>query len=79
MFILKAEIKKEKSDKKNEKEKSVKDLIVELDNAIGGFTSSAMFQNLRAVEQKTADKAQSDLAQLITISRELSNEAGKMK
>lgn len=79
LFISKTEIKKEKSDKKNEKEKSIKDLIVELDNAIGGLTSSAMFQNLRVVEQKTADKAQTDLAQIIKISRELSKEAGKMK
>lgn len=79
LFVSKAEIKKEKTDKKDEKEKSVKDLIVELDNAIGGFASSAMFQNLRVVDQKVADKAQSDLAQIIKISRELSKEAGKMK
>lgn len=76
LFISEAETKKEKDEKKI---KSVKDLIVDLDKAVGAFVASAMFQNLRVVEQKTADKAQTHLAQIIKISRELSREAGKMK
>jgi len=88
LFATKTKTKKEKGDKKNdeksdkkdeEKPKEIKALIVELDNAIGSFVSSAMFQNLKAVEQKVADKAQLDLAQIRKISGELSKEAGKLK
>ena len=71
---------KDKSKREKEKtEKSVKDLIVELDNAIGNFVSSAMFQNLRAVDPAVAKKARGDLANIMEISKKLSKEAGKMK
>lgn len=88
LFTTKAKSKKEKSakkdeeksDKKNEeKPKEIKSLIVELDNAIGSFVSSTMFQNLQNVDQKVADKAQLDLAHILKISSDLSNEAGKLK
>ena len=71
---------KEKSKKTEEKtEKSVKDLIVELDNAIGSFVSSAMFQNLRVVDPAVSQKARQDLANIMEISKMLSKEAVKMK
>lgn len=72
----KAEAKKADDDKK---EKGVKELIVDLDNAVGSFVSSTMFQNLQNVDQKVADKAQFDLAQILKISSDLSKEAAKLK
>ena len=80
LFTSASETDKDKSDKKSgEKTKGVKDLIVDLDNAIGSFVSSAMFQDLRTVDPKVADKAQNDLTHILKISRALSKEAGKMK
>ncbi len=77
LFSAKLE-KKDKKDK-NKAEKSVRDLIVDLDNAIGDFVESAMFQNLRVVDPEVARKAQLDLANVLEISNKLSKEAGKMK
>src|SRR5688500_12918331 len=71
---------KEKSKKTEEKtEKGVKDLIVELDNAIASFVSSTMFQNLRVVDPEVSQKARQDLANIMEISKMLSKEAAKMK
>lgn len=71
---------KDKSKKKEEKaEKTVKDLIVELDTALGSFVSSAMFQNLRVVDPAVAQKARQDLVTIMETSKMLSKEAGKMK
>lgn len=78
LFSSKPEKDKSKKDE-DQKTKSVKDLIVELDNAIGSFVSSAMFQNLRVVDPAVAQKAQLDLTNIIEISKTLSKEAGKMK
>lgn len=75
----KAEQSKEVSKEKEEKTKSVRDLIVELDNAVGNFVASAMFQNLRVVEPEVAGKTQADLAKIVEISELLSKETGKMK
>lgn len=77
LFTTEAKVENIKKNEKNET--GVKDLIVELDGAVGSFVSSTMFQNLKVVDQKVADKAQSDLAHILRISRHLSKEAGKMK
>ncbi len=71
--------KKEISKKENEKAKSIKDMIVDLDNAIGDFTTSAMFQNLRVVDPEVARKAQLDLANIMEIGDKLSETVSKMK
>lgn len=74
----------EKSDAKKEEKteskttKSVKELIVDLDNNIGSFAASPMFQNLRVVDSKVAEKAQLDLAQIIALSAALNQESLKM-
>jgi hypothetical protein len=78
LFSPKPEKDKSKKDE-DQKTKSVKDLIVELDNAIGSFVSSAMFQNLRVVDPAVAQKAQLDLTNILEISKMLSKEAIKMK
>lgn len=79
LFSAKLEKKEDKDKDKNKAEKSVRDLIVDLDNAIGDFVSSTMFQNLRDVDPEVAKKAQLDLANVMEISNKLSKEAGKMK
>ena len=73
----------EKSEaKKDEKEmketKSLRDLIVDLDNSIGGFVTSPMFQNLRNVDAEVSAKAQADLDKIIELSAMLNSEAQKM-
>jgi hypothetical protein len=79
LFVAKAEVKKEESAEKDEKVKGVKELIVYLDNAVGDFVSSPMFQNLRVVDSAVAGKAQFNLAKIIELSDLLAKEAGKMK
>lgn len=72
------EKKKESKDIKEEKTKEIKDLIVDLDNAIGNFVSSPMFANLRVVDPEVAGKARHDLEKIAEISLMLAKEADKM-
>ncbi len=78
-----ADVKKEtRKDEKTEKEikpaKSVRDLIVELDNAVGGFATSPMFQNLRVIDAAVSEKAKLDLEKIIEFSALLDAAAKKM-
>lgn len=66
-----------KDEKKNKETKSVRDLIVDLDNSIGSFVSSSLFQNLRTVDAEVSAKAQSDLDKIIELSAMLGAETGK--
>ena len=68
----------EKTDKETKMTKSVRDLIVELDKIIGSFATSAMFQNLRAVDPKISERAKLDLEKIIELSTALGAEARKM-
>lgn len=61
------------------KPKSVRELIIELDNALGVFISSPIFQNTKIVDPKVSEKAQSDLKKIYKLSDALSREAAKMK
>ncbi|MGI8467400.1 MAG: hypothetical protein ACR2N3_03000 [Pyrinomonadaceae bacterium] len=67
----------EKSEKETKTPKSVRDLIVDLDNTIGSFSTSPMFQNLRVVEPKVSEKTQTDLKKIIELSAALSAESLK--
>lgn len=58
--------------------KSVRDLIVDLDNAIGSFATSPMFQNLRTVDADVSAKARLNLGKIIELSALLDAEAQKM-
>lgn len=71
----KEEVKKEEPQKDL---KSVRDLIVDLDNAIGNFALSPMFQNLRLIDPKMSIKAKIDLKKIIELSAMLDAEAQKM-
>jgi cell fate (sporulation/competence/biofilm development) regulator YlbF (YheA/YmcA/DUF963 family) len=65
-------------EKKDQKPKSVRDLIVELDNAIGKFIGSPLFSNNKIVDSKTSEKAQTDLQNIIELSEKLFLEAKKL-
>lgn len=58
--------------------KSMRDLIVELDNAVGGFALNPMFRNLREVDATDSVKAKLDLEKIIELSKILAAEARKM-
>ena len=75
----KEESKEDKAKENNEKPKSLRDLIVDLDNAIGSFTSSPIFGNLKVVDPKVAVKAREDLIWIQQISEKSSAEAKKLK
>ena len=66
LFNLKALIGSPKV--KTLKQKDVKDLIIELDNAIGDFVDSPVFKNSTTVESKLIEKSQIDLEKIIAIS-----------
>ena len=78
LFIPKSD--KPSKIKKNDEQnpKSVRDLIVELDKAIGNFTSSPIFKETKLVDQKTAEKSQIQLEKIISLSEMLSQEAKKL-
>lgn len=59
--------------------KSVRDLIIELDNSIGKFVSSPIFKNTKLVDLEISEQTRLDLEKLLMISDTLSKEAGKMK
>lgn len=73
--------KPEKTDKKQKakKRKNVRDLIIKLDNAIGKFIKSPIFQNTKVVDSKVSREAKSDLEDIVRLSKMLSDEADRMK
>lgn len=74
----KEEKKKDKAEKEPKPAKTVRDLIVELDNTIASFATSQMFQNLRVVDPKVSAKTKLDLEKIIELSALLQAEAKKM-
>lgn len=67
----------EKTLKKEEKPKKIRDIIIELDKAIGDFISSKIFGNIKLIEAEVAIKTRTDLQRVMQLSEELSNEAKK--
>lgn len=65
-------------ERKGGKQKSVRDLIIELDSAIADFVDSPVFNNSKVVNSGISEKAQDQLEQIIKLSRGLSEEAGRM-
>jgi hypothetical protein len=77
---------KKVSDKDSEEDKasdtnkkSIRNLIIDLDNAIGDLVTNTMFQNLSVIDPELSKKAQSDLDNIIKLSGELWLESNKMK
>ncbi len=80
--VAKAENPNVKKDDKMEKTpktpKSVRDMIIDLDNTIGSFTASSMFQNLRVIDTEVSEKARLDLEKIIELSLALNAETQKI-
>ena len=73
-----------KGDKKVEKlaapmPTEVKTLIVDLDNAIGAFTSNPMFTNPQVVSVEDNNKAKAELEKIIAVSSALKKESEKLR
>ncbi len=73
LFASKMEKKENKS--KQKEAINIKNLIVELDNAIGSFVSSKMFLDLKVIDPETAKKTRVDLASIMELADKLSKEA----
>ncbi|HVE59384.1 MAG TPA: hypothetical protein VNB22_21420 [Pyrinomonadaceae bacterium] len=67
------------SKKKTEQSKTIRELIIELDNTIGSFVSSQIFANLKVIEPEVAIKTRADLLKIKELSEKLNLEAKKMK
>jgi len=70
--------KEEKIKKETKTPKSVRDIIVDLDNTIGSFATSPMFKNLRVVDPTVSEKTRLNLERIIELSGLLDAEARKM-
>jgi len=68
----------EKAEKEMKNPKNVRDIIVELDNTIGSFATSSMFQNLRTIDPAISEKTRVDLEKIIELSALLGVEAENM-
>lgn len=84
LFAVPGENKDDKSgaDKTNDKPakvKSVRDLIIDLDTAIGDFVSSKIFANIKVIEPAVAIKTRSDLLRVIDLSEKLAISAKEEK
>jgi hypothetical protein len=64
---------------KIEKPKSVRDLIIELDKAIGSFVSSKIFGNIKVIDFEVAINTRTDLLNILKLSEKLSLEAKDLK
>src|SRR5215203_1620540 len=73
------EKRKEEKKEKEQKTETIKDLIVELDNAVGSFVSSKIFANIRVIEPEVAIQARADLLKIRNLTEKLSAEAKKMQ
>jgi hypothetical protein len=79
LFGTKSDEANASEDSNNVEKTNVKNLIIELDNAIGSFISSPIFQNTKVVDRKASEIAQSNLKKILNLSCILSGEADKMK
>jgi hypothetical protein len=81
LFLYKLEAEdREKFETKDEKKPvEIKDIIVNLDKALGSFVTSKIFQDHKAIDKEVAKKARIDLANILKASDILAKMAGKMK
>lgn len=59
--------------------KSIRSLIIDLDNSIGEFVTNKMFENLKVIDTELGHKAASDLEKIINLSGDLWLESNKLK
>ncbi len=78
LFLTKT-TKNEKIKKEEVKQKSIKDLIIELDKAISDFVDSPIFKSNKLVDSSVSDKSQNDLEKIIKISDLMAQQAKNFK
>lgn len=71
--------KADKDPQKTEKTQTVRELIIDLDKAVGDFVSSPIFGNIRVIEPEVAVKTREDLIKIMQLSDSLYAEAKKQK
>jgi cell fate (sporulation/competence/biofilm development) regulator YlbF (YheA/YmcA/DUF963 family) len=64
---------------KDVERKQVRDLIIELDGAIGNFTNGQIFKNTKLVDTENAQTSQDQLKKIVKLSGKLSIEASTQK
>ena len=64
---------------KDVERKKVRELIIELDGAIGNFTNGQIFKNIKLVDTENVQKSQDQLKKIIKLSGKLSMEASTQK
>ena len=79
LFASKLEKQADKLREKTEKQKTIKELIIALDNSISSFVSSKIFGNVNVINPVVAVKTRTDLINILDLSDKLSKEAKKMK
>lgn len=79
LFASSLERKVDTSKEKVGKTKSIRDLIVELDNSIGSFVSSKIFGNVNVVDAEVAINTRTDLINILDLTDKLLTEAKKMQ
>lgn len=78
LFVSNINQAENKTDKKEEKSKTVRELIILLDKSIASFVSSPIFSNNKLVDSNISEKAGIDLEQIIKLSELLFKEAKRL-
>ena len=68
-----------KDETANTGRKSVRNLIIDLDNSIGSLVTNKMFQKLKVIDVVLSEKAKADLNDIIKLSSDLWLESNRMK
>ncbi len=83
LFVDNSKKKDKEADKSSteieKKPKSIQDLIVDLDTALGNFISSKLFSNLKVYDAEIVTKTRNDLLLIHQLSEKLAAEAKKLK
>lgn len=78
LFVSNINQAENKTDKKEEKSKPVRELIILLDKSIASFVSSPIFSDNKLVDSNISEKAGIDLEQIIKLSEMLFKEAKRL-
>lgn len=74
-LALSIEKEPKKPEKKKENLQAVKDIIVVLDKSIGNFVTNPLFKNLNVFETNDAEKAESEMQNILRLSELLAQKA----
>lgn len=78
LFVSNINEAENKLDKKEEKSKTVRELIILMDKSIGSFITSPIFSDNKLIDSNVSEKAGIDLEQIIKLSEMLFKEAKRL-